>query len=82
MNKEKFLKSFIEETGFSSEQAQIINNIFENHFIIGKNNKEKILFELEKKLDVSSNAAEDIYNSYIDIVIEKLKDRINHPFGD
>lgn len=43
MNKKEVIKKLGEVTNLSEEKCIIINDILEEHFIIGKNNKEKII---------------------------------------
>ena len=39
-----------ELTNRSDEEIVIIDEILNNHFVIGKNNKEKIIIDLKEKL--------------------------------
>ena len=42
MNKEEYIKVLMVKTNRSEEECIVLNEIIEKHFIIGKNNKEKI----------------------------------------
>ena len=51
MNKKEVIKKLGEVTNLSEEKCVIINDILEEHFIIGKNNKEKIISDISEKLE-------------------------------
>lgn len=80
MNKEKFIKELITKTNYDQDKCIIINNILENHFLIGKNNKEKIILNLSKELPCNKDEAEKIYEIAMKIIVNGLKDKIKHPF--
>ena len=50
MNKKEVIKKLGEVTNLSEEKCIIINDILEEHFIIGKNNKEKIISDISENL--------------------------------
>ena len=81
MNKEKFIKKLEEVTGLESEKCSIVNSILENHFIIGKNNKEKMILDICEKLNTTREEAEKIYESTMSIIGSGIKDKLKHPFG-
>lgn len=80
MNKEKFMKELERVTGLDNEQCIIINNILESNFIIGKKNKEKIISDISKQLDLTTTKAEKIYESSMSIIGSGVKDKLKHPF--
>lgn len=82
MNKEKVIKELEKKLNFSKDECVVINEVFENHFIVGKNNKEKIIDDLKSKLSISENEADNIYNSFFDIFVKGVKDKIKNPFKD
>ena len=41
MNKSEFIKQLSEKLGYDEGKCTIINDVLENHFIVGKNNTEK-----------------------------------------
>ena len=47
---------------------------------IGKKNKENILDELMKKVNIDKNTAEKIYNKFMDIIGNGIKDKILNVF--
>ncbi len=62
MNKEKFIKELGKVTGLDNNKCTIINSILENHFIIGKNNKEKIINDITLQLQMTHEQAEKHMN--------------------
>lgn len=81
MNKEKFIKELEKVTGLDNAKCVIVNNILENHFIIGKKNKEEIILDMEEQLKITREDAERIYESAMSILASGLKDKLKHPFG-
>lgn len=82
MNKEAVVKELEKVTGLSNEKCIIINNILENHFIIGKKNKEKIIKDIIEQLQITHEDSEKIYESAMSIIEIGLKDKLKHPFKD
>lgn len=80
MNKEQFIKELERVTGLDNNQCVIINSIMEDHFIIGRKNKEEIIINLEEQLNISKEEAEKIYESAMSILGEAIKDKLKHPF--
>lgn len=80
MNEEKLIKELEKVTGLDSDKCIIINNILENHFIIGKNNKEKIINDIMIQLQTTNEEAETIYESAMSIIGTGIKDKLKHPF--
>lgn len=80
MNKEKFIQELEKVTGLDNNICIIINNILESNFIVGKKNKEKIVLELEKQLNLSKEEAEKLYESSMSILTSEIKDKLKNPF--
>lgn len=80
MNKTGFIKELSEKLGYDEEKSTLINSVIEDHFIVGKNNKEKILTDLMEKVGVSQEDADKIYNTAMEIFAKSVKDKILHPF--
>ena len=80
MNKERFIEELSKQTNLTKADCSRINEILEAHFIIGRNNKFKILDEIREKLNVDPDLAETIYNKASEIFKKNLKQRIKHPF--
>lgn len=80
MNKEKFIKELQNVTGLDNNKCTIINSILEHHFIIGKNNKEKITNDMMVQLQITNKEAEKIYELAMSIIGTGIKDKLKHPF--
>lgn len=59
-------------TNRSDEEILIIDEILNNHFIIGKNNKEKIIIDLKEKLKITDDEADNLYNQCSEIIIKGI----------
>lgn len=70
MNKAEVVKKLMEKTEYSEEKCVILNDILENHFIVGKNNKEKIVNDIIEKLDVTYEQADELYNVCMELVVK------------
>lgn len=81
MNKSEFIKKLQNETSFSEERCILINDVLEKYFLIGKNNKNKVITELSEKLSTEENDAEKIYNISNGIILNEIKNKLKHPFG-
>ena len=62
MNKEEYIKVLMVKTNRSEGECNILNQIIENHFIVGKNNKEKIINDIIQKLQLEYKEADELYN--------------------
>lgn len=80
MNKSGFIKELSNKLGYDEEKCTLINSVIEDTFIIGKNNKEKILADLVEKVGVSEEEADKIYNTAMEILVKSVKEKILHPF--
>ena len=80
MNKSEVIKKIMEVTGLSEEKCLQINEVIENYFIIGKNNKEKIISDLIEKLKINKDMANDIYNKVMSVIAGGIKDKLKNPF--
>lgn len=78
MNKTRVLAAIKEKTGLSDEQVSKINDVLDEHFIIG--NKDKIKAGLMDKLGVDEAKADEIYNAVMSVFGEGIADKIKHPF--
>lgn len=82
MNKKEVIKKLGEVTNLSEEKCIIINDILEDHFIIGKKNKEKIISDISEKLKTTREESENIYELAMSIIGSGIKDKLKHPFGE
>ena len=80
MNKEGFIKKLSELTKLDEESCIKINEILENHLIIGKKGKEAIINELKVKLFLDEKTANSIYNKCMGILGKEIKEKLAHPF--
>ena len=80
MNKKEFIKKLSEITKYDENKCILINNIIDNHFIIGKNNKEKIIIDLMNNLSLTKEEANKLYNIIIEILFNEVKEKLKHPF--
>lgn len=81
MDKTTFIKNLAESAHLTTEQSTLVNNILEGHFIVGKNNKEKIISKLREQLNIADEEAEKIYESAMSLIGGGIKDKLKHPFG-
>ena len=61
-----------ELTNRSDEEIAIIDEILNNHFVIGKNNKEKIIDDFKEKLKITDDEADNLYNQCSEIIIKGI----------
>ena len=80
MNKTDFIKKLSKELNFDLEKTNIVNDILENNFIIGKNNKEKMIKQLCDKLKINEKDANKIYDKAMEIVAKEIKNKIKNKF--
>lgn len=79
MNKEKFTKKLKEVTGYDDEKVNAVAEVLGDTFIIGKNNKEKMLDGFQEKLEINREKANELYNKAMEIITKEIKDKILHP---
>ena len=61
-----------ELTQKSDEEIVIIDEILNEHFIIGRNNKEKIIADFKDKLNINDNEADVLYNQCSEIIVKGI----------
>lgn len=61
-----------ELTARSDEEISIINEILNSHFIIGKNNKEKIIEDFKEKLSINDKEADELYNQCSETIVKGI----------
>ena len=61
-----------ELTKRSDEEIAIIDEVLNNHFIIGHNNKKKIIEDLKEKLNISDEEANNLYNQCSEIIVKGI----------
>lgn len=80
MNKTEFITELSKQTGYDEEKCILINNIIENYFIFRKKNKEKIIKDLQLKVTLSEDDAENVYDISMKIITGEIKNKLKHPF--
>ena len=69
----KDIKNKLKElTNKSDEEVAIIEEILNNNFIIGKNNKEKIIVDVTMKLNLNDKEADELYNKCCEIIVKGI----------
>ena len=61
-----------ELTNRSDEEIAIIDEILNNHFVVGKNNKEKIIADFKEKLKISDEEADNLYNQCSEVIVKGI----------
>ena len=61
-----------EKTNRSETECIVINDILNSHFIIGKNNKEKICEDFKEKLNLTEEQADELYNECMEIIVKGI----------
>lgn len=61
-----------ELTKRSDEEVTVIDEILNNHFIIGKNNKEKIIKDFKEKLNLTDDEADELYNQCSEVIVKGI----------
>jgi hypothetical protein len=69
-NKEYMINGLKEKTNRTEKECIIINDILENHFIIGHNNKDKIKKDFMEKLQISEDESDKLYNICAELIIK------------
>lgn len=64
-----------ELTSKSDEEVTIIEEILNEHFIIGRNNKEKIVADFKEKLSLNDEEADTLYNQCAEIIVKGILKR-------
>lgn len=82
MNKAGFINELSKQLSLSVEKCAVINDILEENFFISKKSKPKIVDELMRRIEISSDSAENIYDVSVKIVNDEVKNKIKHPFGN
>lgn len=81
MNKTEFIKLLQEKNSLSQDKCVLINNILENHFLIGRKNQDKIVEDFKNELNIGTKEANEIYTISMNLLKDSLKEKLKHPFG-
>ena len=82
MNKHGFIDELVKQTGYDREKCIIISDSLEDNFLFGKNNKKKTINTLMTNLNCDEEEANHIYDITHSIIVNAIKNRIKHPFGN
>ncbi len=80
MNKSKFIKVLSEETGYNEQKSILVNDVLESHFILGRNNEERIIQNLEEKVCLNEDEAKNVYEISMKIISSEIRNKVRHPF--
>lgn len=61
-----------EKTNYSDLECNIIDEILNKHFIIGKNNKKKIINDFMEQLNIDENDSDELYNICFEIIVKGI----------
>ena len=61
-----------EITKRNDEEIAIIDEILNNHFVIGRHNKEKIIADFKEKLNLNDEEADNLYNQCSEIIVKGI----------
>lgn len=81
MNKSEFIKELERKTQYSAEQCAVINDVLENHFVLRKKNKPKVVAELIERLGVDEAEADSVYEMSMSIIKTEIKHATRRPIG-
>ena len=80
MNNASFSDKLKEVTKLDDEKCKLINETLYSNFIFGKRGKEQIVRDIVVKLKMSSEDADNIYNSCMQTMGGEIKDKLKNPF--
>ena len=60
----------MEVTGRSEEECVKINEVLNNHFLIGHNQKDKIVNDFCEALNIPVAEADELYNQSMEIIVK------------
>lgn len=72
MSRDCFVAKLQEKTGKTENECGIIKEILDNHGIIGRKNKEKIIADFIKELNLDKRDANDLYNDCMEIILKNI----------
>lgn len=69
----KDIKEKLKElSGRSDEEVALIDEILNNHFLIGQHNKEKIMADFQEKLNITEEEADILYNQCSEVIVKGI----------
>lgn len=64
-----------ERTNYSDLECSIIDDVLNKHFIIGRNNKKKIINDFMEQLHIDEKDSDELYNICCDIIVKGIFER-------
>ncbi len=61
-----------ELTNRSDDEINIIDEILNSNFIVGRNNKERIIADFKEKLNLNNEDADNLYNQCSEIIVKGI----------
>ena len=80
MNNQQVMKKVNDELKLDDKSLLTFSNIVNDIPVVGKSNKDKIIKEFVKQLDVDESIAEHYYEVFYEIITTAIKDKLKHPF--
>lgn len=80
MNKTEFIAELSALTNCTVEEATVVNEVFESHFILSKKAKDPVIAEICARLGFDEARAEAVYEQGMAIIKSEKKDKMKHPF--
>lgn len=81
MRKHDFIERLANEAQITVEEATVVNDIIENHSLIGHKSKAAATEEMATLLNVDLTRADEISNTAYSIIASAMKDKLKHPFS-
>lgn len=68
----EIVTKIMELTGRSEEECKKINEVLNNHFLIGHNQKDKIVNDFCSTLGIDSAEADKLYNQCMEVIVKGI----------
>ncbi len=81
MDKTDFIAKLKELTNYDEEKCNMINDVVQNNFSIGKDAKDKIVNALKERLHISDEDVEKLYNISLSILGSGVMDKVKNFFN-
>lgn len=62
----------METTGRNEQECEIINEVLNSRFLIGHNQKDKIVSDFMAKLNISQVEADELYNQCAEVIVKGI----------
>lgn len=68
----EIITKLVELTGRSEEECVKINEVLNNHFLIGHNQKDKIVKDFCSALNIDEAKADELYNQCMEVIVKGI----------